>query len=97
MAAGITPPPPDRDSSISRVSSSKAPAACCGQTGCNSTAASYPNVAAAAGGHGTPGPGTASQVVQYTFTYTQPYLTPIAAAITGSPQIDPQRANDRPQ
>ena len=31
----------------------------------------------------TPGPGIGTQVVCYTFTYTQPYLTPIAAAITG--------------
>ena len=52
------------------------------------TAASYANFAAVAGGGAsTAGPGTASQVVQYTFTYTQPYLTPIAVAITGNQQM----------
>ena len=39
------------------------------------------------GGAGTPGPGTANQVVQYAFTYTQPYLTPIATAITGNQEM----------
>ena len=41
----------------------------------------------ASGGASTPGPGNASQVVQYNFTYTQPYLTPVAAAITGDTQM----------
>ena len=83
VAAGITPPPPDRNSSIQ------------GLVILNSgnlllpgrlqiAEASYANfTAVTAGGAGTPGPGGASQVVQYTFTYTQPYLTPLVAAITG--------------
>jgi Flp pilus assembly protein TadG len=83
VAAGITPPPADRNSSIQ------------GLVILNSgnlllpgrlqiTEASYGSfAAAAAGGGGTAEPGSASQVVQYTFTYTQPYLTPMAAAITG--------------
>jgi Flp pilus assembly protein TadG len=41
----------------------------------------------AAGKGGTAGPGTAGQVVRYTFTYVQPYLTPVAAAITGKSQL----------
>ena len=48
---------------------------------------SYASFAALASGGGTSGPGNASQVVLYTFTYTQPYLTPIAVAITGSQQV----------
>ncbi len=86
VAAGITPPPPDRNSSIvSLVVQSSGGLLQADRL--QFTAASYPNVAAVAGGHGTPGPGAASEVVQYTFTYTQPYLTPIAAAITGNQQM----------
>jgi hypothetical protein len=48
---------------------------------------SYASFAALASGGGTSGPGNASQVVLYTFTYTQPYLTPIAVVITGSQQV----------
>jgi hypothetical protein len=33
--------------------------------------------------HPTSGAGSAGQVVRYTFTYTQAYLTPIAIAISG--------------
>ena len=36
---------------------------------------------------GTTGPGNAGQVVRYSFTYTQPYLTPMAMAITGAQQM----------
>ena len=86
VAAEITPAPPDRNSSIaSLVIQSSGGLLQAGRL--QFTAASYPNAAAVAGGHGTPGPGTASQIVQYTFTYTQPYLTPIAAAITGNQQM----------
>ena len=88
VAPGITPAAARPRQLDRRASSCKAQAGCCWPAGCNITAATYPTFAAvAAGGHGTPGPGTASQIVQYTFTYTQPYLTPIAAAITGSPQL----------
>lgn len=41
----------------------------------------------ASGKGGTAGPGTAGQVVRYTFSYSQPYLTPIASAITGARQL----------
>jgi hypothetical protein len=52
------------------------------------TESSYASFAALAGGTGgTAGPGSAGQVVQYSFTYTQPYLTPIAMAITGAQQM----------
>jgi Flp pilus assembly protein TadG len=47
---------------------------------------SYANFAAIGSG-GTAGPGGAGQVVQYTFTYTQPYLTPIAPTVTGTSQV----------
>lgn len=51
------------------------------------TSASYANFAAIGGGGGTAGPGNAGQVVHYTFTYTQPYLTPIASTITGASRV----------
>ena len=47
---------------------------------------SYANFAAIGSG-GTAGPGNAGQVVRYTFTYTQPYLTPIAPTVTGASQV----------
>jgi Flp pilus assembly protein TadG len=47
--------------------------------------ADFPSLAA--GRAGTPGPGTGGEVVQYTFTYTQPYITPFAAAIAGQSQV----------
>lgn len=50
-------------------------------------ATSYANFAAVGGGGGTAGPGNAGQVVQYRFSYTQPYLTPIAMTITGASQV----------
>lgn len=49
------------------------------------TVSSYPNIAAAvAGTGGSSGPGTAGQVVMYTLTYSQPYLTPMAAVLAGN-------------
>ncbi len=45
----------------------------------------YPNVAdAVQNTDGSSGPGTAGQVVVYTLTYSQPYLTPIAAVLAGN-------------
>jgi hypothetical protein len=43
--------------------------------------------ALAAGTGGVSGPGAAGQVVRYTFSYTQPYLTPMAMTITGAQQL----------
>ena len=88
------------DSGSARPAELGRPAA--GQTGCKFAASElrerYAAVANdAAHVNATTGPGTASQVVQYTITYTQPYLTPIAAAITGQPADDPHRASDRAQ
>jgi Flp pilus assembly protein TadG len=86
VAAGITPPPPDRNTSIQDM-------VIAGSGGLllasrlQIAEASYASFAAVAGGGGTPGPGTASQVVQYTFTYSQPYLTPMAVTITGQQQL----------
>ena len=48
----------------------------------------YANFGNAAGKiGGSSGPGTSSQVVTYTLTYSQPYLTPIAAALAGSANL----------
>ncbi|HET7883339.1 MAG TPA: TadE/TadG family type IV pilus assembly protein [Acetobacteraceae bacterium] len=86
VAAGITPPPPDRNSSIQGLAIQYSGGLLL-PSRLQITEASYADFASAqAGRGGTPGPGTASQVVQYTFTYTQPYLTPIAVAITGQQQ-----------
>ena len=84
---GITPPPPDRNSSIvGLVLQSSGGLLLASRL--QFTAASYATFAAlAVGGAGTPGPGTATQVVQGTFTYTEPYLTPIATAITGNQRM----------
>jgi hypothetical protein len=87
VAAGITPPPPDRNSSIEGLAIQYSGGLLL-PSRLQITEASYSGFAAAAAGSGgTPGPGTASQVVKYTFTYTQPYLTPIAVAITGQQQF----------
>jgi len=87
VAAGITPPPPDRDSSIEGLVIQYSGGLLLASR-LQISEVNYPNfTAAAAGGAGTAGPGTASQVVRYTFTYAQPYLTPIAVAITGQQQF----------
>jgi Flp pilus assembly protein TadG len=87
VAAGITPAPTDRDSSIEDIVIQTSGGLLLPNR-LQITEANYASFAAlAAGGGSTPGAGTASQVVQYTFTYTQPYLTPMAAAITGNSQF----------
>jgi Flp pilus assembly protein TadG len=87
VAAGITPAPPDRNTSIEDLVILNSGNLL--QPGRLQIAdASYASFAAiTGGGASTPGPGNASQVVQYTFTYTQPYLTPVAVAITGQQQM----------
>jgi Flp pilus assembly protein TadG len=87
VATGITPPPPDRDTSILQVAVRNSGGLLVSDR-LQFTAASYANFAAlAGGGASTAGPGSGTQVVRYTFTYRQPYLTPIAIAITGNPQM----------
>ena len=83
IAAGITPPPPDRNTSILQTAILHS-GNLLQASRLQISEASYASFSAACGGGGsTPGPGIGTQVVCYTFTYTQPYLTPIAAAITG--------------
>jgi Flp pilus assembly protein TadG len=87
VAAGITPPPADRNTSIVGLVLQSSGGLLL-PSRLQFTAASYATFAAVtAGGAGTAGPGAASEVVRYTFTYTQPYLTPIATAITGNQQM----------
>jgi Flp pilus assembly protein TadG len=87
VAAGITPPPPDRNTSIEDVLIQNSGGLLRADR-IQIVEASYASFAAlAGGGASTPGPGAASQAVQYTVTYTQPYLTPIATAITGQTQL----------
>ena len=50
-----------------------------------SSFATFDNAMSATGG--TTGPGSAGQVVSYTLTYNQPYLTPIAAVLMGSANL----------
>jgi Flp pilus assembly protein TadG len=86
VAAGITPPPPDRNTSILDLVTTASGGLLLASR-LQIAEASYANFAAVAGGGGTSGPGTAGQVVQYTFAYSQPYLTPFAVAITGQQQF----------
>ena len=87
IAPGIDPPPADRDTSIEDIVIQNSGGLLLpGRL--QITEASYAGFSAiTGGGASSPGPGGASQVVQYTFTYSQPYLTPIAAAITGQQQM----------
>jgi len=86
VAQGISPAPTDRNTSIvdlvilnsgNLLQASRLQIA----------ETSYANFAAIGSPGGTAGPGNSGQVVVYAFTYTQPYLTPIAAAIAGSHQV----------
>jgi Flp pilus assembly protein TadG len=87
VASGIDPPPPGRDASIVDIAVQYSGYLLLPQR-LQITEASYPSFAALeSGGTSATGPGSASQVVEYTFTYTQPYLTPIAPAITGQQQL----------
>jgi Flp pilus assembly protein TadG len=86
VAAGITPAPTNRiDSIVDLVILNSGSLLVAEQLQIVET--SYANFAAVGGGGGTAGPGNAGQVVEYTFTYTEPYLTPIAVAITGASQV----------
>lgn len=84
-APGISPAPTDRNDSIAQTVIA-ASGGLLRPSRLQISETSYPNFAAITGGAGTPGPGGASEVVRYTFIYLQPYLTPIAMAITGQPQ-----------
>jgi Flp pilus assembly protein TadG len=86
VAQGVIPPPTDRNTSITDLVILNS-GNLLQPSHLQIAEASYASFAAIAGGAGTAGPGSASQVVQYTFTYTQPYLTPIAATITGQSQV----------
>jgi hypothetical protein len=85
--AGMTPPPTSRTDSITQlVIQNSGGLLQASQLTIAET--SYPSFASIGiSGTGSPGPGKGDQVVQYTFVYTQPYLTPIAIAITGSQQL----------
>lgn len=87
VASGITPPPADRNSSIQGIAI-QASGNLLLASRLQITEASYAGFTALeANGTSAVGPGIASQAVRYTFTYNQPYLTPIAAAITGHQQM----------
>ena len=87
VAAGITPPPADRNSSIMQVAIQYS-GSVLQASRLQISEASYADFSAACGGGaGTPGPGGGGQVTCYTFTYAQPYLTPIAVALTGQQSI----------
>jgi len=87
VAQGINPAPVNRNASITDVVI-QASGGLLLAPQLQVTMASYASFPAlAAGGASTPGPGNAGQVVQYTFTYTQPYLTPVAVTITGHQQM----------
>jgi Flp pilus assembly protein TadG len=83
IAAGLTPAPTDRNDSILKLVVQNSGGVLLPSL-LTITEASYASFGAIAShGANTPGPGSASQVVQYTFTYKQAYLTPMAMAIAG--------------
>jgi TadE-like protein len=87
VAPGISPAPTDRNSSIEDIVIHNSGGLLL-PSRLQITEANYASFAAlAAGGVSVPGAGAASQVVQYKFTYSQPYLTPIAAVIAGQQQL----------
>lgn len=87
IASGFNPAPTTRNTSIQDVLIQNSGRLLL-STRLQIVEASYATFTALeSGGASTVGPGTGSQVVQYTFTYTQPYLTPIAAVITGRQQM----------
>ena len=90
VAAGITPAPTDRISSIQGVVLQSAGGVLLASR-LQIQQASYVSFAALASDvtqtNGVNGAGTGNQVVHYTLTYTEPYLTPIAAAIAGKTQM----------
>jgi Flp pilus assembly protein TadG len=87
VAPGISPPPTSRNDSLQQVVIHNS-GGLLQASRLQIAGRSYASFAAiAAHGPSTPGPGGADQVVQYTFTYTQPYLTPIAVAIVGRQQL----------
>jgi Flp pilus assembly protein TadG len=82
VAAGVSPPPTTRDGSILQLVLLNS-GGLLQPTLLTIAETSYANFAdAKANVHPTGGAGNASQVVQYNFTYKQPYLTPMAIAIT---------------
>jgi Flp pilus assembly protein TadG len=85
--AGMTPAPTSRTDSITQIVIQTS-GGLLQPAQLQFTARSYANFAdAIAGVRGTDGPGNAGQIVQYTFIYTQAYLTPIAIAIAGSQMV----------
>lgn len=81
VAPNIVPPPATRNNSIQQIIIQNS-GGLLQIAQLQIAEASYASFAAVtAGGPSTPSAGSASQVVQYTFTYTQPYLTPLAATI----------------
>jgi hypothetical protein len=82
VAAGVTPPPTTRDGSILQLVLLNS-GGLLQPTLLTITETSYASFTdAMASTRPTNGAGSAGQVVQYTFTYKQAYLTPIAIAIT---------------
>jgi hypothetical protein len=85
--AGMTPAPTNRTDSITQLVIQNS-GGLLRATQLTIAETSYANFASVGiSGAGTPGPGKGDQVVLYTFVYTQPYLTPIAVAVTGSHQL----------
>jgi hypothetical protein len=83
VAAGVTPPPTTRDGSILQLVLLNS-GGVLQPTLLQITENSYASFTDAVNNvHPTSGAGSAGQVVRYTFTYNQAYLTPIAIAIAG--------------
>lgn len=84
---GISPPPPTRSAAVAAVVV-YASGGLLNPLQLTVTMQSYPGFSTFnQAGAGTSGPGIGGQVALYTFAYTQPFLTGIAASIVGANSI----------
>lgn len=84
VPSGMTPPPASRADAIQRLVITASGGVLL-PTRLAVSEMTYPNWSAIGQtGAGTAGAGAAGQIVQYTVRYTQPWLTPLAAALAGS-------------
>lgn len=82
--SGMTPPPASRTAAVQQIVVQNSGGVLLASR-LSITETSYANFAAIGQPNaGATGPGNAQQVVQYGFTYQQPFLTPIAAAVLGT-------------
>ncbi len=87
MPPGITPPPATRADAIAQlvISTTGGLLLTSRLTMSETSYGAFSSIGNASAA--TPGPGTAGQVVQYTLSYAQPFITPLAAVVIGNPTL----------